>query len=64
MAEIKSEYGMIDIDKRIPFIRDGHEECIRVSVRCDGVISPEQAQKITEIADEAKEKIKKIVEEW
>lgn len=64
MAELKSEYGGMEIEKWIPFSRDGHEEHMKVSIRCDGIISPKQASKIAEIADEAKEKIKKIVEEF
>lgn len=64
MAELKSEYGGMEIEKYIPFSRDGHEECLKVSIRCDGIISPEQVGKIAEIADEAKEKVKKIVEEF
>jgi len=64
MAKLKSEYGGMEIEKNVPFDRDGHEECMKVSIRCDGVITPEQTRKIAEIADEAKEKVKKIVEEF
>lgn len=64
MAKLKSEYGGMELEKYIPFSRDGHEECMKVSIRCDGVVSPEQARKIAEIVDETKEKIKKIVEEF
>lgn len=64
MAKLKSEFGGMEIEEYIPFNRDGHEECMKVLIRCDGMVSPEQARKITEIADETKEKIKKIAEEF
>jgi hypothetical protein len=64
MVEMKSEYGGMEIERIVPFSRNGHEESVRVKIVCEGLPSSEQTSQITRIADEAKEKIKKIVEEW
>lgn len=65
MSKFKEDNGTTTIERMVNFDTDKHKyQQIRVTAYCEGTATPDEVKKIAEVIENARAKIKKIVEEW